>query len=830
MNTIKKPILFILLISIASVEAKDYFNPLFLGDDVASIENLSYLTNGNDIIPGNYNFGIYIGDSFLTKKNISLIEDKTTKKIVPCFNNSLIEELPIKESIKKEILDRIKKNDECININEYLSPLQYNINVPDLKLELSIAQIYLDQKKTNLARRKDWDDGITALITNYTILGSNVREKKSGLNSSSYYLSLYNKLNFGAWRLSNDIYWAYSKYGSNVNNEYHINNIALYRNIPSIDSILTIGQSSLGSSIFQSYSYRGINIHNESMMVSENERGYAPNIKGILNSKSRVTIRQNGNIIYENYLDAGPYNIDDLYPNGNNGDYEVEIVSLDGKVDKFIVPYSSLPDMLKEGRYNYNLTLGNTENNGNVKFLQSDFSYGLRFKATVNSGIQLSNNYKSQAVGISKDIGYLGALSFDATNSIASINSKKYNGQSYRFLYSKSLIDLGTTLRLIGYRYSTSGFYSFDESNRLNHSANISHDDYYSNYHRKSSFQANINQSLGKYGQLYAWGIVTNYWHGKSNKNIQLGWNKTLSDFYNVTINTNISHYKYLNGNSENIYFINFSIPLKPFFVNTDNLMYASNSMNYHEETKSFTNVNNIYGTAYNSKINYNMSYSSGNKMTKETAGANIVYNGNKSKLNMGAVYSQDLSQLNYGINGSLVTHSGGVTFANQISDNAVLIEAKGAEGAKVGRLAKNLYIDDFGYAVVPYATPYAYNEIELDPSSFGDNYNIENKVLKTVPTKGAITKVSFNVEKGYNFLARVNYKNNPIRFGSVVKNIINDNTFIANDDGTVYLSGVNDGTTFIVQWDKNSSCKFTINLPNNFKPSVVNKLETTCQ
>lgn len=37
---------------------------------------------------------------------------------------------------------------------------------------------------------------------------------------------------------------------------------------------------------------------------------------------------------------------------------------------------------------------------------------------------------------------------------------KKDEGQSYRFLYSKSF-EGGTDLRLLGYKYSTSGYYTF---------------------------------------------------------------------------------------------------------------------------------------------------------------------------------------------------------------------------------------------------------------------------------------------------------------------------------------------------------------------------------
>lgn len=41
-------------------------------------------------------------------------------------------------------------------------------------------------------------------------------------------------------------------------------------------------------------------------------------------------------------------------------------------------------------------------------------------------------------------------------------NNEKEEGQSYRFLYSKSF-EGGTDLRLLGYKYSTSGYYTFQK-------------------------------------------------------------------------------------------------------------------------------------------------------------------------------------------------------------------------------------------------------------------------------------------------------------------------------------------------------------------------------
>ena len=91
--------------------------------------------------------------------------------------------------------------------------------------------------------------------------------------------------------------------------------------------------------------------------------------------------------------------------------------------------------------------------------------YGLAHGITTYGGVQVGEDYKAIALGMGLNMGQVGAISIDATqaNSVLPDDSH-HQGQSYRFLYAKSLNELGTNFQLIGYRYSTSGFYTFDQT------------------------------------------------------------------------------------------------------------------------------------------------------------------------------------------------------------------------------------------------------------------------------------------------------------------------------------------------------------------------------
>ncbi|WP_142915322.1 fimbria/pilus outer membrane usher protein, partial [Klebsiella pneumoniae] len=68
-------------------------------------------------------------------------------------------------------------------------------------------------------------------------------------------------------------------------------------------------------------------------------------------------------------------------------------------------------------------------------------------------------------LGMGKNMGDFGALSLDITQANATLSDySDHQGQSIRFLYNKALSDVGTNIQLVGYRYSTKGYYNFADT------------------------------------------------------------------------------------------------------------------------------------------------------------------------------------------------------------------------------------------------------------------------------------------------------------------------------------------------------------------------------
>ncbi|WP_348265817.1 fimbria/pilus outer membrane usher protein, partial [Salmonella enterica] len=68
---------------------------------------------------------------------------------------------------------------------------------------------------------------------------------------------------------------------------------------------------------------------------------YAPRVRGIARTATKLTIRQNGYVIYQNYVPPGAFAITDLNPTSSSGDVEVTVDEKDGSHQRNPVPYST---------------------------------------------------------------------------------------------------------------------------------------------------------------------------------------------------------------------------------------------------------------------------------------------------------------------------------------------------------------------------------------------------------------------------------------------------------------------------------------------------------
>ncbi len=439
-------------------------------------------------------------------------------------------------------------------------------------------------------------------------------------------------------------------------------------------------------------------------------------------------------------------------------------------------------------------------------------------------------------------------MSLDLTHARSQLaDDSRHEGQSLRFLYAKSLNGFGTNFQLLGYRYSTKGFYTLDDVAWRTMEGYQYGDDQdddgvpdVQSYHnltlnKKGRFQLNISQSLGDYGSVYVSGSQQSYW-GTSESNVwyQLGYaggvkgvSYALSWSWNKAVG--------IEG-TDRIASFNVSVPFSLFTrhgYRRDNAIdrayaTASASRNSDGDTSWQTGIS---GTLLQDR-NLNYSVTQGHTSNNGASGsASANWQATYGTLGVGYNYTRDQHDLNWQLSGGVVGHSDGITFSQPLGDTNVLIKAPGASGVSVENQT-GVKTDWRGYAVMPYATVYRYNRVALDTNTMSNNTDIENNVSSVVPTNGALVRASFDTRIGVRALLTVKRDNQPVPFGAVVRETQSGVTSMVGDDGQIYLSGLPLEGELLIQWGdgKQSQCRAPYSLPEQSLQQAITLKGIRCE
>jgi P pilus assembly protein, porin PapC len=692
----------------------------------------------------------------------------------------------------------------------------------------------------------EWDEGIPALLANYSFSGNR------GSDDDSYFLNLMSGLNYGAWRLRNNGTWSYSNNNSSKENSWQ--NVATWaqRSIIPWKSELVLGDNSTGSDVFDSIGFRGARLYSSDSMYPDSMQGFAPTVRGIARTPAKVTIRQNGYVVYQSYVQSGAFAITDLNPTSSSGDLEVTVDEKDGSQQRYTVPYSSVPLLQREGRWKYDVVAGDFRSGNSQQetpfFAQGTLITGLKNGYTVYGGTQLSENYTALALGLGKNLGDWGAVSVDITHARSQlVDDSTHVGQSLRFLYAKSLNTFGTNFQLLGYRYSTKGFFTLDDTTWKNMSGYQYGDKDQDNdgipdiisYHnltqnKKGRFQVNISQSLGDYGSLYLSGSEQTYWGSdQTNTWYQFGYS---GGWRGMSYSTSMSWNKSIGiPGTDRIVSLNFSIPFSIFNNGAERRNSAFDRAYATVSASRNSDGDNSWQSGVSGTLldGHNLSYSvtQGNTSGRGyTGSASANWQATYGTLSGAYNYDRDQHSLNWQAAGGILAHSDGVTFSQPLGDTNVLIKAPGASGVSVENQT-GVKTDWRGYAVMPYATVYRYNRVALDTNTMSDSTDVENNVSSVVPTEGAVVRAAFDTRIGVRALITVRRGNQPVPFGAVVRETASGVTSMVGDDGQIYLSGLPLSGELLIQWGEGpgSQCRARYTLPEKSLQQAITLTEVRC-
>ncbi|WP_163333713.1 outer membrane usher protein [Enterobacter bugandensis] len=791
--------------------------------DVNDRENidLSQFSRSGYIMPGVYNLAVHINRNEIPEQSISFYKlPDDPKESSACISKELTAQLGLKEDILKKLT--WWHQNECLDKSS-IPGMEIKGDLATSALYLSIPQAYLEYTDDNWDPPARWDDGIAGLLFDYNI---NMRMQKYTESRPNDYNLSGNGVagaNMGPWRLRADWQANIEHLTGNRQGSTHKldwSRYYAYRAIPALRSKLTLGENYLDSGLFDSFRYTGSSLVSDDSMLPPNLRGYAPEVVGVAKTNARVVISQQGRILYETTVAAGPFQIQDINDTVS-GELNVRVEEQDGSVQEFKVNTASIPYLARPGSVRYKLAAGQPSDwrhrTRGPLFGTGEFSWGVSNGWSLYGGGLVGGEYDALSLGLGRDLMVLGALSFDATHSRARLaeENSTLKGGSYRVSYSKDFDEYDSQVTFAGYRFSQRNFMSMSDFLDAK---------YYGN--RTGGGKEMYTVTFNKYFRDWEVSTYLNYSH-------ESFWDRPSNDRYNLTFSS------YLNFGSLRNVSLSLSAYRNQYNGINDDGGYLSLSMPWGNSASVSYNATSqgnglTHSASYYDRIdeNKNFQLNAGSSRSGVNLSGYYNYQGDKARISTNASYHEGrYSAAGVSIEGGLtLTPEGGALHRNGMPGGTrMLIDTKGVPEVPVRGYGSTTNTNMWGKAVVVDVNSYHRSSASIDLNQLGDNAEATKSVVQATLTEGAIGYRRFDVIAGAKAMAVIKLPDgSQPPFGATVQNARDQETGIVNDEGHVYLSGISPQETMTVHWDGKAQCEIQIpnSLPNEM---LMNNLLLPC-
>ncbi|MED9790383.1 F4 (K88) fimbrial usher FaeD, partial [Escherichia marmotae] len=342
--------------------------------------DMSFIQGGTGVNPevwaalnGNYAPGRYLVDLSLngkeSGKQILDVTPEDSKEL--CLSEAWLTKAGVYVSADyfREGYDATR---QCYVLTKAPS-VKVDFDVSTQSLALSIPQKGLVKMPENV----DWDYGTSAFRVNYNA------NANTGRNNTSAFGSADLKANIGHWVVSSS---ATASTGDSGGNSATINMFTASRAIRLLSADLLVGKTSTGDSMLGSTGTYGVSLSRNNSMRPGN-LGYTPVFSGIANGPSRVTLTQNGRLLYSEMVPAGPFSITDV-PLYTSGDVTMKVTGEDGREQTQVFPLAVMNGQLSPGEHEFNLAAGLPDDDSDMDgaVFAASYGYGLE-NLTLRTGL-----------------------------------------------------------------------------------------------------------------------------------------------------------------------------------------------------------------------------------------------------------------------------------------------------------------------------------------------------------------------------------------------------------------------------------------------------------
>lgn len=679
------------------------------------------------------------------------------------------------------------------------------LNKADMVVSITAPQAWMKYQAKNWTPPEFWDDGVAGALLDYNVYASQYDPDSGEKNQN---ISSYGTLGFnlGAWRLRSDYQYDKSYTNGHTNSsDSGLDRTYLFRPIPSLAAKLTLGQYDLNSDIFDTFHFTGLSLESDENMLPPDLQGYAPQITGIAQTNAKVTVTQNGRMVYQTTVAPGPFNITDL-GDTFQGQLDVTVEEEDGRKNTFQVGSSSIPFLTRKGQVRYKTSTGKPTSVGhsdvnNPYFWTGEFSWGWKSDISLYSGALLTaDDYQAVTTGIGYNMNSFGALSFDVTRAEATlhnVDSGKQRGYSYRANYSKRFEETGSQVTFAGYRFSDKEYVTMNE-----YLMSRSGDDSLSN--EKESYVLSLNQFFTSLGMNAYLNLTRNtYWDDTASTNYTVSVNRNfdIGNLQGISASLSVSRSRW-DGEDETQYYLSFSVPLEQSRSASWSMQKTGNS--------SLTQTASYYDSSDRSNT-WNISASgkdSDFSHAEPTVRGGYQHYSPYGRLNItGSIQPNFYNSFTAGWNGSLTATRHGMALHDYSNGNnaRMMVDTDGI--ADIPLSDNRTVTNRYGIAVTNAVSDYITSTIRVKSADLPEGVDVNNSVISTTLTEGAIGYAKMNATKGYQIWGVIRLQDGhfpPLGVNVVDKTTGRDAGLVA-EDGYVYLSGLQDESELTLTWGSNS-------------------------
>ncbi len=788
-----------------------------------TINNLDKIMS-NTFNEGSYHVRLKVNDKEFGARDLFLAKD-VKGNATPCLTYKDYKSIGVDFSAQGVTLnDSDFDHAECVTLAKAIEQAESHFNQAQMKVSITIPQAMLLQISDDEVPADEWDEGIPALMTEYQISGSRDIAGHSGTGSETF-ANLMNGINLGAWRLRNNGSVS-SEEGKSA--KWSSNSTYVERAIAALKGELVMGDTFTGGDTFDSVRINGVQLATDMDMYPGNMSGFAPTVRGIAKSNAKVTIRDHDNIIYQTNVPPGPFAINQLTPVSTGGNLDVTITEADGSETHYVQAYASVPTLLRAKQIKYNLALGRysadegTNSVSSPDVAQATLAYGLPYNMTLLSGAMSTDRYHALNLGLGLDLGLAGALSEDITfekSRAASRQQSASQGNSLRLSYANYITPTDTTIQLTDRRYSGS-FRSLADSLKMENDGNNDDDSTLS-----SQTSLSINQNMGAGRSFYLSANNTRYQNDNSNKMYQTGLNLQI-DKYSLSLGFNMSKDR---SDSDWDKQVTLSVSgTFSDFLSRPSVTYMANG-NLKKDVSQSLGVTGYLLDANALNYGVKMGYDKKDGGTSGDNGSlNLGYDGRMGNATVAYNQDPDRKQVTWGMNGGMILHRHGLTFAPYAQGAQALVSAPGAAHTGLTN-GKNLSTDWRGYTAVPDISPYSREQIQFDPHKVDRHVTLKSISTTVVPTKDAIVLAQFEATSGRKVMATLTTNGIALPFGSMVTLEGSPGRFFVGDQGVVYFDGAQEEGELRVSLENNQSCRAPFKLSEETAEMLVTMITLEC-